>query len=111
MSRLYEEIKAIDKSEFLRILSSGVIALICEAIVRSVHFIDDYDWLLQQYILLLRHPDIEVRGVTVTCIGHLARLNERANKDELLGILEPLLADRDLAGRVEDAIDDVNTFL
>ena len=111
MTYVYEEPKSIDKSEFLKIVASGVIALICDAIVRAAHFINDYDWLLQQYMLLLKHPDIEVRGVTVTCIGHLARLNGNAKKDELLSILEPLLSDSDLAGRVEDAIDDVNTFL
>ncbi len=111
MTYVYEEPKNIDKPEFLKVVASGVIALICDAIVRAAHFINDYDWLLQQYKLLLKHPDIQVRGVTVTCIGHLARLNENAKKDELLGILEPLLPDSDLAGRVEDAIDDVNTFL
>ena len=111
MTYVYDEPKSVDKSEFLSIVTSGVIVLICDAIVRAAHFINDYNWLLQQYILLLEHPDLEVRGVTVTCIGHLARLNEKAKKDELLGILEPLLSDSDLSGRVADAIDDVNTFL
>jgi len=111
MTYVYEEPKNIDKSEFLKIVASGVIVLICDAIVRAAHFINDYDWLLQQYKLLLEYQDLEVRGVTVTCIGHLARLNEHARKDELLGILEPLMSDNDLAGKVEDAIDDVNTFL
>lgn len=111
MTYVYEEPRNIDKSEFLKIVASGVIALICDAIVRAAHFINDYDWLIQQYKLLLKHQDIDVRGVTVTCIGHLARLNEHAKRDELLSILEPLLSDSDLAGRAEDAIDDVNTFL
>lgn len=111
MTYVYEEPRNIDKTEFLAIVASGVMSLICDAIVRAAHFINDYDWLLQQYKLLLKHSDLEVRGVTVTCIGHLARLKEHAEKDELLNILEPLLSDSDLVGRVEDAIDDVNTFL
>ncbi len=111
MSYSYDVPKSIDKNEFLDIVSAGVIALVCDAIVRSAHFIHDYDWLLQQYILLLKHPNIEVRGVTVTCIGHLARLCENADKAQLLEILDPLLSDDELSGRVEDAIDDVRTFL
>lgn len=111
MTYVYDEPKKIDKSEFLEVVASGVVALICDAIVRAVHFIGDYDWLLCELTSLLRHSDIEVRGVTVTCIGHLARLNEKAKKDELLSVLEPLLSDGDFAGRVEDAIEDVNTFL
>lgn len=101
----------MNKIEFLDIVSADVITIMCDAIVRAVHFIHDYDWLLEQYSLLLEHPDIEVRGGTITCIGHLARLNDRADKVQLLEVLEPLLSDVELSGRVEDAIDDVNTFL
>lgn len=111
MTSIYIESKNINKLQFLEVIASGVITLTCDAIVRAAHFINDYDWLLQQYKLLLKHPNLEVRGVTVTSIGHLARLNENAKKDELLSILEPLLSNGDLVGRVEDAIDDINTFL
>jgi len=111
MNYVYNEPKKIDKSEFLEAIVSGRETLMCDAIVRAVHFIDDYDWLLREFTSLLEYPNMEVRGVTVTCIGHLARLNENAKKDDLLVILEPLLSDSDLAGRVEDAIDDVNAFL
>ncbi|MBB5321166.1 hypothetical protein [Marinobacter oulmenensis] len=111
MTYVYDEPKDIDKSQFLKIVESGIIDLICDAIARSPNFIDDYDWLLHQYKVLLFHPDLEVRGVTITSIGHLARINEHAKKDELLGVLGPLISDHDLAGRVEDAIDDINTFL
>ncbi len=111
MTSIYNAPKNIDKSEFLTILTSGIITLICEAIVSSVYSIDDYNWLLKQYELLLKHPSLEIRRVTVTCIGHLARMNKNANKDELLSILDLLLSDNDLIGLVEDAIDDVNTFL
>ena len=111
MTYIYDLPKNIDKLEFLKIVASGESALICDAIVRAAHFIDDYDWLLQQYVLLLKNQNLDVRGATVTCIGHLARLNKDAKRDELLRILRPLLLDSDLEGRVEDAIDDVNTFL
>lgn len=111
MKHVYDEPKEISKAEFSKILETGLIALICDAIVRAVHFIHDYDWLIQQYRLLLNHPDLEIRGVTITCIGHLARLNENANKAQLLAMLEPLSSDEELVGRVEDAIDDINTFL
>ena len=111
MNLKYDAPKEITKAEFSNIVSVGVIALICEAIVRAVHFIYDYDWLVEQFVPLLNHPSPEVRGTTITCFGHLARLNQDANKQQLLRILEPLLADEQLAGRIEDAIDDINTFL
>ena len=111
MTNNYDEPKDINKKEFIDILGDGDITQICDSIVRAVHFINDYDWLLQQYVSLIKHSDVEVRGVTIACLGHLARLNENADKAQLLEILEPLITDKELSGRVEDAIDDVNTFL
>jgi len=110
VSYIYKEPENIDKNKFLKVIASGVTTLMCDAIVGAAYSINDYDWLLQQYVSLLKHTDLEVREVAITCIGHLARLNEDANKNELLGILVPLLSDNDLAGGTEDAIDDVNIF-
>jgi hypothetical protein len=107
----YDEPSGITKEKFLEVIAAGVISIVCQAIVDAVHYIDDYDWLLNQYSNLLNHPDVQVRGVTVTCIGHLARLNERADKKQLLSILEPLLDISDISGRVEDAIEDIYAFL
>jgi len=111
MSYTYDERTEISKDQFLQIIAKGVVVPICQAIVSAAHSIKDYKWLILQYTLLLEHPDVEVQGVTVSCIGHLSRLNESAKKDELLAILEPLLKREDIAGRVEDAMEDVNTFL
>lgn len=111
MNLKFDASKEITKAEFSNILGMGGIALICDAIVRAVHFIYDYDWLVEHFVPLLSHPSLEVRGVTITCFGHLARLNQDANKQQLLGLLKPLLADEELAGRIYDAIDDINTFL
>lgn len=111
MQYRYDEPSEITKSRFLEMVASGVTISICKAIVDAVHYIDDYDWLLEQYGELLHHRDVQVRGVTVSCIGHLARLNDEADKRQLLSILEPLLSCKDIVGRVEDAIEDINTFL
>lgn len=107
----YDASSEITKEYFLSVISAGVITMICKAIVDAAHFIADYDWLIKQFLPLLDHPDEQVRGVTVTCLGHLARVNEDANKEQLLSILQPLLVNPDVAGRVEDAIDDVNMYL
>ena len=107
----YVEPTDISKSEFLEIIESEGIEQKCDAIVRAVHFIPDYDWLIRVFSKLLSDNSIEVKGAVVTCIGHLARLNDQSTKEELLNILTPLLSDHEIVGRVEDAIDDVRTFL
>ncbi len=110
MNLRYQAPSEISKMEFLDIIADNVIVLMCQAIVDAVHNISDYDWLLFQLKNLLIHPDEQIRGVTVTCIGHLARLNPKADRKELLSILRPMLSDSPIIGQVEDAIDDVCTF-
>ncbi len=111
MMRTYVEPTAIGKEEFTKTIESESIELKCDAIVRAVHSISDYDWLVSEFSKLINDSDREIRGVTVTCIGHLARLCEQSDKQQLLQIVEPLLSDSEISGRVEDAIDDINTFL
>ena len=111
MSYKYNEPTDITKEKFSQIIAEGIIVSMCQAIIDAVHYISDYDWLLAEFRKLLNHTNAEVRGVTVSCIGHLARLNKNADKDQLLQILQPLLSDDEIAGRVEDAMDDINMFL
>jgi len=107
----YADPTCINKSEFLNVMHSGTVESKCDAIVRAVHHIADYKWLVDQFSCLVHHPDKQVKGVSATCVGHLARLHNSACRKTLLSILEPLLSDEEIFGRVEDAIDDVNTYL
>lgn len=110
MSLRYQAPSEITKEEFLKIVETSDVVRICQAIVDVTHFIDDYDWLRVQFKELLEHSDQDVRGVTATCIGHIARLHPSANREQLLSILRPHLSDSLICGRVEDAIDDVRMF-
>ncbi len=110
MTHTYVEPTHIDKDEFTQIIASGSPESKCDAIVRAVHSIPDYDWLVSEFSELLNDPDYQIRGVTVTCIGHIARLHENADKQQLLKIVEPLLSDSEIRGRVKDAIEDINIF-
>ena len=100
MNIRYGSPKEISKAEFLEILGVGVIENICDALVRAVYFISDYNWLVEQFVSLLGHASLEVRGVTITCLGHLVQRNQDANKQQLLDILQPLLLDQQLVGSV-----------
>ena len=98
------------RQNLMKTLSNKETSHICQAIVDATHVVSDYEWLVEQLLELTKHSDIEVRRVAVTCIGHLARLHRARDKKLLLEILEPLQYQSDIAGRVSDAIDDVNMF-
>lgn len=106
----YQDTSEITKTDFLEVVASGVITHMCQAVVDAVHSIEDYDWLLCQFKHLLGHPNDQIRGVTATCIGHIARLDLEADGEELLRLLRPMLSDVQIVGQVEDAIDDVRIF-
>ena len=111
MMQFYIEPTKISKDEFTQTIASGSIESKCDAIVRAAYFIPDYDWLVSQFTKLVNDPNYQIRGVTITCIGHIARLYENSDKQQLLQIVEPFLSDSQIGGRAEDAIDDINTFL
>ncbi len=104
----YTEPEEISKKEFSQIMEGKYIFRMTDAIIGAVHFISDYDWLLENCLPLLKHEAIEVRMVTVACLGRLACLNPDAKKEQLLGILEPLLADREIRRMVENTMSDIN---
>jgi len=111
MAYSYDEPAYINKECYLATLDRANPTEICTATVNAVHHISDYDWLVEQFTSLLAHTESDVRGVAITCVGHLARLHEGADREELLALLTSLKDDEALSGRVQDAIDDVNTFL
>lgn len=108
--QIYVEPTDISKDEFAQAFVLGSIESKCDAIVRAVHSITDYDWLVSEFSKLVNDPDHQIRGITVTCIGHIARLHEHADKQQLLHILEPLLSDSEIGGGAEDAINGIITF-
>jgi len=63
-------------------------------------------------VRLARDEDDDVAGLAVTGLGHLARLHGELDLDVVLPLLHEL---RDtpgpLAGRAEDALEDIETFL
>ena len=63
-------------------------------------------------VRLTRDEDEDVAGLAVTGLGHLARLHGELDLDVVLPVLHEL---RDtpgpLAGRAEDALDDIEGFL
>ena len=113
MSRIYNNPEYISKEEFEQTLKNKNVDsdFLCRSIVSSVNSIQDYKWLLREYEKLLFHGSIDVQGVTISCIGHLARIHGGdINKETLIKILRPLLNNSTLSPKISDAIDDIDMF-
>lgn len=61
--------------------------------------------------IFLSHSDLDIRGLAVTCLGHIARIHKQLDREHVKNILTQLLHDKVISARVEDALGDIEMFL
>lgn len=110
MSRYYA-VNPITREEALVAFASGKPDIICDALIRLTYHDPDWQWVQDQCIFWGRHPNADVRGLAVTCLGHLARIYTKLDLQKALPLLKELLKDPSVALRAEDALDDIETYL
>ena len=108
---IFDEVKPITRSEAEAGLESGVPDKICDALVRMTYHDPDWRWVQEVCLALTRQSNLEVSGLAVTCLGHLARIHHALDVDRVLPRLRSLQENPSLAGRVNDAFDDIKTYL
>jgi len=59
----------------------------------------------------LENDDLVLRGLAVTCLGHVARIHEKLDKEKVIPALEKHIDDNRLRCRFFDAFDDIGMFL
>lgn len=60
-------------------------------------------------IIMSQRPD-DLRGLAVTCLGHLARIHGKIDHAKVIAALTPLRDNPVLSGRIEDAMSDIEMF-
>jgi hypothetical protein len=107
----YVEIEPITRQEAEVAFASGVSREICLGLVRLVYHDDDWHWLQEKCIEMSQDSDVFVAGVAVTCVGDVARIHRTLELDKVLPVLKELRANPELAGRVDDALGDIEIFM
>lgn len=101
----YHQPEPISREEFgLRLASGSDLPDALVGLVLNAENTDGLEVLCRE--LVTTHPDVDLRGVAVTCLGHLARLDRRT-QDETRNLLATLEDDPALGGRAGDALDDI----
>ncbi|MFJ1760392.1 hypothetical protein ACIOD2_08755 [Amycolatopsis sp. NPDC088138] len=93
------------------LVRQGSVADATDALLALTYNEPDRRW-LQGFLLECLEPEVEgqVRALAVTCVGHVARLDHEVGP-ALLGRLRELEEDPVLAGIVEDAFSDIQSFV
>ena len=108
---IIHEVKPIERSEAEVGLTSGMPDMICDALVRITYHDPDWRWVQEVCLELASHPNPQLSGLAVTCLGHLARIHGVLDLEKVLPTLKRLREDPKISGRVDDALDDIKTFL
>lgn len=108
----FQDVPKLDRATIDMAFSSDDSEKICEALVSIVFHDSDLVWIQERCIDFLEHSDIQVSGLAATCLGHIARIHRRLNKDRVVELLqEKAIRTPEISGRIEDALDDINMFV
>ena len=107
----YQDPKPMSRDVAERELSAKESIRVCDALVSLAFHEPDWRWVQSKCIELVSHHTSEVRGLAVTCFGHLARIHGRLDLDLVTPILDRLKGDAEIGGRVQDALDDIELYI
>lgn len=74
--------------------------------------IDDPEWIQIKCVQVFQnHQSDDVRGLALTCIGHVARMHKIINIVLVIPVLLKGLKHKTLSGRAQDALDDIDIYV
>ena len=107
----YKEVLPISLEEAENAVNSKNPEIVCDGLLRLTYH--DSDWQRVQNLCLhfIKSENIQIRSLAVTCLGHLARIHHTLDIEQVIPILKNLLQDKEIAGRVEDTLEDIEMFI
>lgn len=94
----------------LSLLQSGNDEISTRALLAITFNDNDWKWVQDLCLDLINHPNNTISFLAVTCLGHLARIHKQIEKDKVVNVLQSKTKDKELTGRIEDAINDIEMF-
>lgn len=100
------------KEELEVILRSEDAAVATDALLYLCFNIEDPEWIQMKCVQAIQdHRDDDIRGLALTCIGHVARMHKVIDEALVIPVLLKNLKHKTLAGRAQDALDDIESFI
>ena len=106
----YEDPVAFSKHDAEAAFHSGNEELILEALLGVSWFCPDWQWVQNHCMIFLESPNIKIKSLAITCLGHLARIHGQIDVEFIHSRLSQMLNDPELGGIAEDALGDIKMF-
>jgi hypothetical protein len=84
---------------------------ISKALVRLAYHHDDWKWMQSKCLHYIESGSEALQFTAIICLGHVARIHHQLDVDLVLPILTRLQENPKLEGRVQDALDDIDTYI
>jgi len=107
----YKAVMERSCSEIELLLRTGDGSEIADALLSAAYYDSDWKWVQEQCLTFSRREDQNVRWVSATCFGHLARIHRRLDLELVLQRLIEMGSDPLVAAAAEDALEDLKFFL
>lgn len=101
-----------DKNRLEGLLNSSDPKKVTETLLYIAYNIKDIGWAEEQFMRMAASSDDDISGLALTCLGHLARINGKINKNVVIPFLKKKMSHSNdiISSRAEDALDDINMF-
>lgn len=107
----YKAVMERSRSEIETLLRTGDGSEIADALLSAAYYDSDWKWVQDQCLVFSHHEDHNVRWVSATCFGHLARIHRQLDLELVLQRLVEMKSDLLVAAAAEDALEDIKFFL
>ena len=107
----YKNPLPINRNEAVKSFLTGSNNDICDTLLAVTLHDEDWKWVQMQCLHFLKHDDPNISGLAATCLGHLARIHRKIDGKLVTVALKQRLKDAKISGRVQDALDDIETFI
>jgi hypothetical protein len=104
--------KEHSKKELEIMLQSDRSDVVIDALLYLCFNINDPEWIQLQCIQAIEGAgNDDIKGLAITCIGHVARIHSEIDRPLVIPILRSILTDDTLSGRAQDALDDTDMYV
>ena len=107
----YQEVLPINKNDAEKLFASNDVEKITTTLVSISFYEKDWKWVQDKCLEYLFHTDDVLSGLAATCLGHVARINRKIEKKKVIALLNSRLSNLQIAGKIEDAINDINMYV
>lgn len=106
------DISEYSQAEIIKLLRSTDEEVVSQALLYMTFNIQDADWIQKTCLeFISTNENDSMRGLAITCLGHVARIHGKINEEHTVPALMLYLENESLSQRAQNALDDIEIFV